>query len=126
MRTNGGPGFEERSLMIPKGCVLSTEEIRTLVVQADERKRRGESWISVVDAPNCDGYQIHVPKSVALTREEGLVILSRANEGKEYLFADLLLSFQDGHLVKHWLTLKGSAPASRLTITGPRRRPAEF
>jgi hypothetical protein len=99
------PGFPERALQLPAGCVLTSDEIIALVVAADERKRRGESWITAEDAgPAC--FTVKVPKSATITQPEAIVVLSRVNEAREYLYADLLLTFQDAVIVKNHLTIK--------------------
>src|SRR5262245_32112731 len=88
------PGFPARQIIIPAGGVLTDDEIITLVSLADERKRRGESWLSVEDL-GPEGFRIVVPKSAAITRQEAIVILSRANEAREYVNADFAITFQD-------------------------------
>jgi hypothetical protein len=120
------PGFPERTLQVPAGVVLTNEEIALLLTQADERKRRGENWITVVDAPGADGYQVRVPRSAAVTKAEAIVALSRFDEAKSYQFSELLFVFSDGQVVKNHVLIKDRGlTGGRLTIMGPRRR-SEF
>jgi hypothetical protein len=64
-----------RTAQVPAGCVLTSDEIIALVVAADERKRRGESWITAEDA-GPEGFTVRVPKSAAITQPEAIVVLS--------------------------------------------------
>ncbi|MGH7331390.1 MAG: hypothetical protein ACREKS_01320 [Candidatus Rokuibacteriota bacterium] len=98
------PGFPERTLQVPTGCVLSDAEIVDLIRSADQRKRAGDAGVTVADAGA--GFTVSVPKTCPLTREEAIVILTRANEAKAYQHADLLVTFADAAIVKLWVTLK--------------------
>jgi len=102
------PGYAERTLIVPKGVVLSDDEITAVLTAADARKRGGDRGVTVSDEG--PGYSIAVPTSCALTREEAVIVLTRTIQAKEAGHSDLLLTFADGALVRNWLTLKSRGP----------------
>ena len=61
---------------------------------------------------------MRVPKSATITQPEAIVVLSRVNEAKEYLYADLLLTFQDAVIVKNHLTIKDRGLGGGIAVGG--------
>jgi hypothetical protein len=119
------PSFPERTMTIAGGSVLTDQEISDLIATADERKRRGETWIQVDTTE--EGWRLIVPNTMKLTRQEAVMILSRANEAKEHAHSTFELAFQDGHIVANRLAFsnRGMNGAPSL-ILGGTRRPQQF
>lgn len=98
---------EPRSIDVDPACCLSNEEIvRGINFLHDLRKRGTEITTDML----ADGIVVRIAATSKLTREDVITILNNANRAKAHGFADMMITFQDGRIVKSATTIKDSLP----------------
>jgi hypothetical protein len=116
------PTTPARVLEIPEGFLLSNEEIARVLSHFNKIKAAGGDCEI---REHAEGYEVLVPVSAVITRDEVVVAVTKLNQAKASGDAEVLFTFSRGEMVKRgWVLLKHEGNRRRLTSGGT--RPKEY